>query len=574
MGPCKNPNCKSYGKVHPNCRCYGNLAKGGEVNFCDQGMSHDKDCHYFAEGGDSVPESLRANDDSDESSQPNHGVNININAQPQQPQTQTQPQAQSQPGMQPANVSATPPPALQAAPQPAPQSQPVPMPSNQGLDQPPSQQDDDSQPQANPDVMARVHAPDNYGHPSLPMPGQNKQQYTKSVYDDLNDQAAKVSQDYANGHIAPKTYHELFAKNSDGTDRGTLSKIGMMFSLILGGAASGLTHGPNVALGMMDKIIDNDLQAQKSSKSDQINFLNTAANFYRTKSDVALQGKQGELVGAQTRLADTNNKLLKVNLAKTNAMLASVQHIYGLVDNMPPGAQKNQAAQVADGIHTAVNQEILKNNAQTSAAVGNNSEDSYNKTTQQLRGLGMLGQEGATENAKYREEHQIPGVGTSKVPISSDDRKRVLQINNFQNLIQEAKDFQKKSELGALTPAQKARADQLKADLVSSYNDVKGLARFTSNEENLYDKIVPNLGSNVGALTGSQKALLDRLDSSVQQKKNLEYKQLGITPFSDNQPAQQNDSQGMVRVIDPNGKIGNIPRSNLNKAIQMGYQAK
>lgn len=42
--PCKNPNCKSYGKPHPNCRCYG-LAEGGEVgNFCDNGNAHEEGC--------------------------------------------------------------------------------------------------------------------------------------------------------------------------------------------------------------------------------------------------------------------------------------------------------------------------------------------------------------------------------------------------------------------------------------------------------------------------------------------------------------------------------------------------
>lgn len=48
--PCKNPNCKSYGKPHPNCRCYGSFADGGEVGkFCDSINHHDKDCEYFSE---------------------------------------------------------------------------------------------------------------------------------------------------------------------------------------------------------------------------------------------------------------------------------------------------------------------------------------------------------------------------------------------------------------------------------------------------------------------------------------------------------------------------------------------
>lgn len=42
LEPCKNPQCKSYGKPHPNCRCY---AEGGEVG------PHHPSCEYFADGG-------------------------------------------------------------------------------------------------------------------------------------------------------------------------------------------------------------------------------------------------------------------------------------------------------------------------------------------------------------------------------------------------------------------------------------------------------------------------------------------------------------------------------------------
>ncbi len=50
--PCKNPNCKSYGRPHPNCRCYGDMSEGGEVaHYCVQGKPHQDGCEYFADGG-------------------------------------------------------------------------------------------------------------------------------------------------------------------------------------------------------------------------------------------------------------------------------------------------------------------------------------------------------------------------------------------------------------------------------------------------------------------------------------------------------------------------------------------
>ncbi len=50
--PCKNPNCKSYGKPHPNCRCY---AKGGSVSQYCFGP-HKSGCEYYADGGEVSPE--------------------------------------------------------------------------------------------------------------------------------------------------------------------------------------------------------------------------------------------------------------------------------------------------------------------------------------------------------------------------------------------------------------------------------------------------------------------------------------------------------------------------------------
>ncbi len=51
--PCKNPNCKSFGKPHPNCRCYGSFADGGEVqHFCANNLPHHKLCKHYAAGGE------------------------------------------------------------------------------------------------------------------------------------------------------------------------------------------------------------------------------------------------------------------------------------------------------------------------------------------------------------------------------------------------------------------------------------------------------------------------------------------------------------------------------------------
>lgn len=82
-------------------------------------------------------------------------------------------------------------------------------------------------------------------------------------------QEVKFQQDLANRHITPETYSGMFGKKD------TLGKIGTIFGLMLSGAGSGLTGQSNALLDMMNKEIDRDLEAQKTSKANANTFLST-----------------------------------------------------------------------------------------------------------------------------------------------------------------------------------------------------------------------------------------------------------------------------------------------------------
>jgi hypothetical protein len=223
-----------------------------------------------------------------------------------------------------------------------------------------------------------------------------------------------------------------------------------------------------------------------------------------------------------------------------------------LSDNLPP-TQRDNAKGIVQGIANTVDQHINSNNAQTAQQI----EANWQRHNAALNAL-------APEIAKYQSERHVPGVGDSSIPLQGDDRKRILGINNFQNLLNEAEGLNKEMGLtGRLSPSKQARALQIKNDLVSSYNDVKGLTRFTGNEEALYDKIVPDVGNISGTITGSTKAGLERLKTSVQQKKDLEYQQLGIQN-PDNQQTTQ-PSSGTSGTIERKTKDGRIAIFDSNK---------
>lgn len=80
----------------------------------------------------------------------------------------------------------------------------------------------------------------------------------------LDDEQAQLQKSITEGKIDPKHYFN----NMDTTHR-VMTAIG----LILGGIGSGLTKGPNVALQMMDKAIDRDIDAQKAELGKKQNLL-------------------------------------------------------------------------------------------------------------------------------------------------------------------------------------------------------------------------------------------------------------------------------------------------------------
>lgn len=542
--PCLNPDCKSHGSPHPNCRCYQRLAEGGSIRhrYCAYGKPHMEDCEYYsggrvqyAEGTEEVepayfgpgpvPAPIYEEDDKDVNQEVNDNENYQrelASAEAQQPQSNMAPEADPNFNSVTGKTEQPRPSLMQPQPSPA-QQQQAPAPQ---LAPPPEES--------------------KLRHESIAIPqvGQSPQDHAQEVYQQMNKEAALVAKDYADGHISPKTYNDLMYHNKDGSEKSTVGKLSSIFGLLLSGAGSGLAHQQNMVLEMMNKTIDNDLEGQKKTKESQLNFLNHAKEYLRTKSETALQGEQGKLLSQQTEAAKINNDILAQTRAKNAMMLGFVKELYGMTDNLPP-EQQARVRQATDGVSGVVQQKIMQDNAKAAQAVSNNSamakgsEQEYNATTQKLRAAGMLGMEGATDQAGYRESHMIPGVGTTTKPADSAAQDRVMKINNFQNLLNEAKNLAHAQKFGPLSLAQKARATAIESDLVSSYNDVKGLNRFTSNEEALYKDVVPHLSSNLSALTGTRKESLDRLIDSVQQKKDLEYKQLGVKPFTKEQQAPQ-----------------------------------
>lgn len=92
---------------------------------------------------------------------------------------------------------------------------------------------------------------------------------------------AKLEQDLGDGKIHPQTMSDMWH------NKGTLSKIGSLFGLMLSGAGSGLAHQDNAYLKMMDNQIARDLNAQQHSIENKQSILKTYATINQQKAQTA-----------------------------------------------------------------------------------------------------------------------------------------------------------------------------------------------------------------------------------------------------------------------------------------------
>jgi hypothetical protein len=193
--------------------------------------------------------------------------------------------------------------------------------------------------------------------------------------EELNNHDAMLSQDFAQGHIAPKTYQQLF------NDEKLPGKIGTLFGLLVSGAGAGLTHQPNAVMEMMNKEIERDLEGQKSSNTNAQNWYKASLQHELQKAQIPLLQSQAAQAKAATyehavrgdferarlqRLGGAQVDMTATNGAR-NAMLAAVgQDLQNTVNASPNGPTKVAGQQVLDTqVKPAIAAKINDNNTKT-----------------------------------------------------------------------------------------------------------------------------------------------------------------------------------------------------------------
>lgn len=501
---CQNPLCKSHGKPHPNCKCYSPLAEGGEVNyFCAREAKHKDDCH-LALGGD-VPK--YADGDKVE---PNPVPQNVVESSQDAPQELIQKSEEAPVGITSDMKGVAPvnPPASAA-----------------DASEPPAPEEEQNAPPAEEEAPATP--------PKL------------SPKEEMDQEAAAHEHDLVQGHITPETYSSLFAKKD------TLGKIGTVFGLLLGGIGSGLTGQPNALMSLMQKQIDNDLEAQKASAAN-------AQNFLRINQQNKLLQSQGKKLDAESNIIATTN-------AANQATQSAFHSLLNDTKKLPEGPQKEMRKQVLGQLYAQMQGVIADRNDKAAGLIsysnmlaggaGPEGASGEQQFQNQMKAWRMSGDPTLAKQADIEEARHIPGVpGKATRNVDQKDRDQIQAMNVLDTKASDLLNFAKKYK-GTLSPSQRAVGEQKAEEMINFYNQSLDKGILTQGRLKWLDSQIRKHPTSIFQDILGNNARLSEIQSSNGMRKNLLLKSYGfpVSGGGSSQP-QYKTVNGVKYMRGPNGE--------------------
>lgn len=392
-----------------------------------------------------------------------------------------------------------------------------------------------------------------------PMPSQPAVQAPPPVDMELKQEDQHFSNDQAAGHIKPETMHDLFAKKD------TLGKIGTIFGLLIGGAGAGLSGQPNALLGLMQKEIDNDFEAQKAEAGNKQNLYRLNLDHQMQTARIVQMKKEGLLTDAQIKAHNADATIKADTMTRMQMNRVALHKLIDQVNKLPLGSpQRMQAEQQLAGLSQSVQNEnySLADRAAAGVAMqkmiygpgtegGGSSEEALQSRTNWLRANGH------EKDAEAIESHHLPGVkGQSSRPLSADDRDQALTGMQFKSQLG---DFIKwtKDHSGDLSPTDRNVGQTMAKEIQSSYRASINGGVFKKGEQAFIDGIIDSdptkFFNEIRVLPSLQTVKADTDKKLDQRMKSYGFK--GIEKDKEEEPKERLKTVGGVTYKrGPNGE--------------------
>ena len=406
-------------------------------------------------------------------------------------------------------------------------------------------------------ALSQGYEPDDYSVPDQPTPltpqgpstgdsGVDSTMYPNAneldqekqrVSDERNKEDAALIQDHADGKInyneddgtgkiVPKTYRDLFEKKD------TLGKIGTIFGLMLSGAGSGLAHQPNALLGLMNKEIDNDLEAQKANQSTKLSYYKAHAQNALAMAQAGEIEQKAEQTGVTTD--QERYKLSRMTGisahygGKNGSIIGAMQHLQDLTNKMPAG-QRPAAQALHDQVNQMAGAEMAQNNQKAASQIIDTEAQFKRRQADLIQdekwGIGAPGQ------AKFESERHFANIPEqASGEISPKDKEAMGHLSNLDSSYVRAQQYLAEagplSVKGQLPTGFRKRGEALQNQIELEIGSLEGLGRFTPEEAKRYKGMIPDLTGT--HFTDQDAQAVGSLRDQVEDHRNNMLKNNGI----------------------------------------------
>lgn len=307
-----------------------------------------------------------------------------------------------------------------------------------------------------------------------------------------NESMVKQQDDFMNKVMT----HEI-QPNRIWANASTGSQISAAIGVLLGGLGAGLTGGPNQAMAVINRLVDQDIDAQKAELGKKQTLYSMNLQKYRD---------------AQTAHAATK--------AQSAAMLQGQL----AVSAARMGSQQAQAAKLqADAV---IEQERAKLNQQVVAA---------QSIKALMAHIGKTGEQGYIEflpEAQRKEAYErvVPGVGLASTKEgAAKANELVTSTRSGVELINELKSFAGKTG-SKFSMEDKAKAETLARMIMGQIREgVLGPGTVNEGERKILEKMVAN-PTNLMQLPGTALKTLNTVIESLETRQRHALKQFGLNP--------------------------------------------
>lgn len=370
--------------------------------------------------------------------------------------------------------------------------------------------------------------------------------YKQAHQQEFAQEDAKFDQDLKNGHITPKTMSDLFARKS------TLGKIGTIFGLLVGGAGAGLAHQSPALLGLMQNELNNDLEAQKQSKSNAQNLLRMNQAQQAQEANIKLQGQQGQLTAEQANALKQEQAIKAEAFTRMQQNRVALAHLSSLAQGLPgnPGDPTQQQAQqqlaMLGPVLNAENYQIgavaaskaafynLVSGTSPSGIPPPSGEQAFQNRMTALKLSGPQGE----AMAKDQEDKHMPGFqGQASGPLSGADRDELTSGTTFQKQLQNFIDWTK-THSGDINPKDRNTGMAMAASLQGAYRQATHGGVYKESETNFISRLIDE---NPTKFFNSVRSVpqLEAIAKDNQLRVDQKAKSLGFSGYGAGQPSSQ-----------------------------------